>query len=183
MLAIAFMELSAREAEVLGTSPAAFRAFYDEALPRIFGYFRHRCGGSAPIAEDLTQETFFAAVAELKKGRQVEEPIPWIYGIARHKLLDHYRREARAERKLEAAWDSAEIADELLGSAEESRERATAALGAVAATQRAALVLCYVDGLSVPEAANVLGKSVEAVESLLARGRQSFKRAYLEASP
>jgi DNA-directed RNA polymerase specialized sigma24 family protein len=41
-------------------------------------------------------------------------------------------------------------------------------------------VLCYVDGFSVAEAATVLGTSVEAVESLLARGRQSFKRAYEE---
>ena len=50
----------------------------------------------------------------------------------------------------------------------------------MAASQRAALVLCYVDGFSVAETAALLGKSVEAVESLLARGRHSFKRAYEE---
>ncbi len=60
--------------------------------------------------------------------------------------------------------------------------RAIAALASVAPSQRAALVLCYVDGFSLAEAAQVLGKSVEAVESLLARGRQSFKRVYLEGS-
>ena len=59
---------------------------------------------------------------------------------------------------------------------------AIAALAAVAASQRAALVLHYLDGFSVSEIANALGKSVEAVESLLARGRVSFKRAYLEAA-
>jgi Sigma-70 region 2 len=41
------------------------------------------------VAEDLTQETFLAAVAELEKGRRVEAPVRWIYGIARHKLLEH----------------------------------------------------------------------------------------------
>ena len=46
--------------------------------------------------------------------------------------------------------------------------------------QRAALVLRHMEGLSVPELAQVLGRSVEAAESLLSRGRVGFKRAYLE---
>jgi Sigma-70, region 4 len=49
-----------------------------------------------------------------------------------------------------------------------------AALSAVAASQRAALVLCYLDGFSVPEVAAALGKSTAAVHSLLERGRASF---------
>ena len=182
MLAILFMQISASAAEtVLDTSPESFRAFYEEALPRIYGYFLHRCGGSEPVAEDLTQETFLAAVTELQKGKRVEAPIAWVYGIARHKLLDHYRRQTRTERELSLAWQADEIENELLvPDDEEGRERATAALASVAASQRAALVLVYLDGFSVPEAARLLGRSVEAVESLLARGRQAFKRSYLE---
>ena len=182
MLGIAFMELVVQEAEALGLDPDAFRAFYAEALPRVYGYFLHRCSGAVPVAEDLTQETFLAAVSELKKGRRVEAPIPWIYGIARHKLLDHYRREERVERPLAVAAEPEldEVpADE---SGAEARERAVAALAEVPGPQRAALVLRHLDGFSVPEVAAALGKSVEAAESLLARGRASFKRAYLEAS-
>jgi len=141
----------------------------------------YRMTGSAADAEDLTQETFLAAVGELREGRRVNAPIPWIYGIARHKLLDHYRRQERAERPssdLDVAPGDAEL-DTGRGEAAES---AIAALAAVAASQRAALVLHYLDGFSASEIANALGKSVEAVESLLARGRVSFKRAYLEAA-
>jgi RNA polymerase sigma-70 factor (ECF subfamily) len=183
MFAIPFMEISAPAAErALDTNQDAFRAFYEEALPRVYGYFIHRCGGSVQVAEDLTQETFLAAVAELKKGKQVRTPIAWIYGIARHKLLDHFRAQERLERGLTLAEQADELEDELLvPDEEEARERATAALASVAASQRAALVLCYVDGFSVREAAAILGKGDEAVESLLARGRASFKRAYLEA--
>jgi RNA polymerase sigma-70 factor (ECF subfamily) len=184
MLAIPFMEISAPAAEAaLDTSPEACRAFYDDALPRVYGYFLHRCGGSVPVAEDLTQETFLAAVAELKKGKAVRTPIAWIYGIARHKLLDHYRAQERVERGLALAGQADEIENDLVvPDEEEARERATTALASVAASQRAALVLCYVDGFSVREAAGILGKSEEAVESLLARGRANFKRAYLEAA-
>ena len=182
MLAILFMEVSAPAIEgALETTPEAFRAFYEQALPRVYGYFLHRCGGSVQLAEDLTQETFLAAVAELKKGKQVRRPIAWIYGIARHKLLDHYRAQERLERRLAPAEQADEIEDEVVVPDEEqARERATAALAAIAASQRAALVLCYVDGFSVAEAADILGKGVEAVESLLARGRASFKRAFRE---
>jgi hypothetical protein len=94
------MDVAVREVAALGLDPEKFRAFYEEALPGIYGYFLHRCGGSVPVAEDLTQETFLASVDELKRGRRPEAPIPWIYGIARHKLLDHYRMQARAEQPL-----------------------------------------------------------------------------------
>jgi len=183
VLVIPFMALPQAEARTaLGLDPESFRAFYEEALPRVYGYFLHRCGGALAIAEDLTQETFLAAVSELKKEKRVEAPIPWICGIARHKLVDHYRREEREERSLSLAFQAEEREEELVVADDpESQERVISALASVASTQRAALVLCYVDGLSVPEAASALGKSVEAVESLLARGRQSFKRTYLEA--
>lgn len=178
------MDAAAEGSQVRLDDPAAFRSFYDDALPRIYGYFLHRCGGAVPLAEDLTQETFLAAVRELKKGRAVETPLPWLYGIARHKLLDHYRSRERAERNLAVAWEGAELDDEVLleTAGEEARPLIMTALASVAASQQAALVLRYLDGLSVPEVAAVLGKSVEAVESLLARGRESFKRAYLEAA-
>ena len=183
MLAIPFMEVSAPAVEAaLDMSPDAFRAFYEEALPRVYGYFLHRCGSSVPVAEDLTQDTFLAAVAELKKGKPVVTPIAWIYGIARHKLMDHYRAQERSERGLAVTGQADEIEDEVIvPDEEEARERATSALASVAASQRAALVLCYVDGFSMREAAGILGKGEEAVESLLARGRASFKRAYMEA--
>lgn len=181
MLFIACMELVVEEVEALGLDPRAFRAFYDDALPRIYGYLLHRCGGDVSAAEDLTQETFLSAVCELKKGQRVEAPLPWIYGIARHKLFDHYRRQERAEDTL-AIEPSAEIGDVPFESGQEARERAVAALAGVPASQREALVLRYLDGFSPPEVAAALGKTVKAVDGLIARGRESFKRAYLEVS-
>ncbi|MEP6812458.1 MAG: RNA polymerase sigma factor [Actinomycetota bacterium] len=176
MLAMHAMEPARRESEPLDLDADSFRRFYEDALPRVYGYLLQRCGGSAAVAEDLTQETFLAAVTELKKGRPVDAPVAWIYGIARHKLLDHYRRQERLERR-RLREPAAEPAPP-----HEADDRALAALAAVPATQRIALVLRHVDGLSVPEVAAALGRSIEAVESLLARGRVGFKRAYGEAS-
>jgi DNA-directed RNA polymerase specialized sigma24 family protein len=69
MFVIAIMDVSATRAEAkLGLDARSFGAFYDDALAHIYGYFLHRCGGCVTVAEDLTQETFVAAVAELGEG-------------------------------------------------------------------------------------------------------------------
>jgi len=159
----------------------SFAEFYRQALPTVFGYFVNRCGGSRSAAEDLTQETFMAAVRELKRGGSVVAPIPWILGIARHKLVDHFRREERAERNLTLAFQ-ARVPDEVTEWSAATREEVLGALGSVAATQRAALILRYLDGMSVEEVAAALGRSIHATESLLARGRDSFRRAFMEAT-
>src|SRR5262245_4771207 len=143
------------------TASEGFRAFYAEALPIVFGYFVNRCGGSRDVAEDLTQETFTAAVRELKRGTPVDAPIAWILGIAKHKLTDHFRREERAERKLQLLHSDRSVGQipELTA---ESRERVLASMAAVPVAQRAALTLRYLDGLSVPEVATALRRSIHA---------------------
>lgn len=163
--------------ERLSLGSEEFREFYVAALPRVYGFHLRRCG-SVGIAEDLTQETFTAAVAELKKERQVAEPMSWIFGIARHKLLDHYRRQARA--RPHEPTDAGEVAATI--AQDEGDDRAIVALAAIPRDQRLALVLRHVDDLSVPEIAAALGRSVEAVESLLSRARAGFRRAYLEGA-
>jgi RNA polymerase sigma-70 factor (ECF subfamily) len=164
------------------SDPAGFDAFYTEALPVVYGYFLRRTGGSPAVAEDLTQETFLAAVRQIGKGTRVDAPMPWLIGIARHRLVDHYRATAAEERRYRPIDPEAEeIADERDPFATVlERQQAIAALDALPATQRLAISLRYLDGLSVPEIARALSKSVHAVESLLARGRATFKQVYLE---
>jgi RNA polymerase sigma-70 factor (ECF subfamily) len=181
MISTRSIEPALPAAKALGLDEATFRAFYDDALPRVYGYLLHRCSGRVQVAEDLTQETFLAAVRELRRGRRVEAAIPWVYGIARHKLIDHYRRQERAERLVGgAAGDAPETS--LDASASATRDDLLEALESLPAAQRAALVLRHADGCSVPEVAEALGRSIEAVESLLARARVGFRQAYGEAS-
>ncbi len=176
MVAIVDQDLGAGGERRLTRDAEEFRAFYSAALPRVYGYLLHRSGSSA-TAEDLTQETFLAAVVEVRKERQVDEPFAWIMGIARHKLLDHYRRQDRARSRV-----ASEIAETPAERTDDGDGRAITALASVPGDQRIALVLRHVDGLSVPEVAAALGRSVEAVESLLARGRVRFRQAYMEVS-
>jgi RNA polymerase sigma-70 factor (ECF subfamily) len=177
-LATTPIEPVAKDDDRLGLGAASFRSFYDEALPRIYGYFLRRTGGSQSLAEDLTQDAFMAAVRELKAGRRPANASAWIHGIARHKLIDHYRRCGRSERVQAAA----EAVDRRQAARydDDCTERVADALDRVPSAQRAALVLCHLEGFTVAEAATALGRSEKALESLLGRGRESLRRAYLE---
>lgn len=151
---------------------------YDRALPHVYGYLLRRCDGRE-AAEDLTAETFLAAVDAVRRGDAPALGVPWIIGVARHKLVDHWRRQERAERVLAAVAGEAAVApgedpwDERLDVA-----AAHAALASLRAPHRAALTLRYLDDLSVPEVAAAMGRSVHATEGLLVRARSAFRRAY-----
>ncbi|HEX8770434.1 MAG TPA: sigma-70 family RNA polymerase sigma factor, partial [Acidimicrobiales bacterium] len=86
------------------SAPDRVLDLYDSALPLVYGYLLPRCGGIA-LAEDLTAETFLAAVDEARRGDPARMSVPWIIGVARHKLMDHWRRQYRDERRRQALAD------------------------------------------------------------------------------
>jgi RNA polymerase sigma-70 factor (ECF subfamily) len=151
-------------------------AIYPVALPQVYGYLLLRCG-SAARAEDLTAETFLAAVAAVRHSNVLNVNVAWLIGIARHKLVDHWRQLAREERSLAAVEaNRADVDDpwpEWLDS-----QAAHAALARVSAHQRAALTLRYLDGLPVADVADHLGRTVHATETLLVRSRIALRRVY-----
>jgi RNA polymerase sigma-70 factor (ECF subfamily) len=157
------------------TDDRAFRAWYDAALPRVYGYLFNRCGRDRDLAEDLTQQTFVDAVRT--RGSIGDDPIAWVIGIARHRLADHFRALERRERGfLRLVARSREPAVTWIGE-HDAEGRLVEALRTLPAAQRAALTLRYVDDLPVREVAAHLRRSEGAVESLLSRGRETLRRA------
>lgn len=151
-------------------------AIYRVALPRVYGYLLPRCG-STSLAEDLTSETFLAAVKASRQGSLTEVSVGWLVGVARHKLVDYWRGLEREQRSLAAAEplidDVDDPWDEWLDT-----ESAYAALARLPIPQRAALTLRYLDGLPVADVADHLGRSLHATETLLARSRAALRRQY-----
>src|SRR5438067_664362 len=74
-------------------------ALYDRGLPQVYGYLVRRCGDPA-LAEDLTAETFLAAVDASQRDRPPSLTVAWLVGVARNKLVDHWRYQEREGRKL-----------------------------------------------------------------------------------
>jgi RNA polymerase sigma-70 factor (ECF subfamily) len=151
-------------------------AIYPVALPRVYGYLLPRCG-SAALAEDLTAETFLAAVAASRQGSLPEVNVGWLVGVARHKLVDHWRKQEREQRTL-ASSEQANVDTDDPWPEWFDTEAAHAALGLLPPPQRAALTLRYLDGLPVADVAEHLGRSLHATETLLARSRSALRRHY-----
>jgi RNA polymerase sigma-70 factor, ECF subfamily len=157
---------------------AAFLAFYQEAVGEVYGYFLHRCRDSA-TAEDLTSETFLAAIRNLEDGRPVPLDVPWVIGVARHKLADHWRGRAR-EQRLRDALEQDPAPDDDPWDVRLDQMRANDVLAALGLHHRLALTLRYVDGLPVTEVAELLARTTGATEALLVRARAAYRRVYLE---
>jgi RNA polymerase sigma-70 factor (ECF subfamily) len=131
------------------------------------------------LADDLTNETFVTAADAVVGGRVADPSLPWLMTIARNKLIDHWRRQSREERSFRAVAEVPAPAEHPPTSALDE-PRALEVLRALAEPHRSALTLRYVDGLSVPEIADLLGRTVHATEALLVRARATFRRSYGE---
>jgi RNA polymerase sigma-70 factor (ECF subfamily) len=103
----------------------------------------------------------------------------WLIGIARHKLVDHWRRTEREQRRLQAVIErpGADAEDDPW----DARLDALVArdvLDRLGAHHRSALTLRYVDGLPVPAVAAILDRTVQATEALLTRAKRAFRDVY-----
>ena len=161
-------------------SPAAFAEFYDRAAPEVFRYLARSVLGNRAIAEDLTQETFAAVVVAAKDGRPESLTMPWVMGVARHKLVDHYRRVARDERHLALAWADSADSVELDQFDSADPQRVLEMLRDLSAEYRLVLILRYVDDLPGQEIAIALNRSLEATNSMLSRARRALAERLTE---
>jgi RNA polymerase sigma-70 factor (ECF subfamily) len=148
---------------------------YESALPEVYGYLLHRCRNRT-TAEDLTAETFLAAVSSIRRDAVGSVTIAWLIGIARHKLVDHWRRVEREQRNLRSVDDAPAVEDPW--DVELDAFVARDALEQLGAHHRSALTLRYVDDLPVPDVARVLDRTVGATEALLVRARRAFRERY-----
>jgi RNA polymerase sigma-70 factor (ECF subfamily) len=153
-------------------------AIYHRALPQVYGYVLPRCG-SVTVAEDVTAEAFMSAVVALERSAAPEPTVAWLIGIARHKLVDHWRRTEREQRYLQEVGETTREVDDPWPEVIDV-DAVHVALARLSAVQRMALTLRYLDGLPVAEVAEWLGRSLHATETLLVRARVALRRVYLE---
>ncbi|TGY89964.1 RNA polymerase sigma factor [Marinicauda algicola] len=157
--------------------PQAARCFMARNLPTVLGIARRLLRDEAE-AEDAAQDVF----VKVWKNAHRWEPgrakfDTWVGRIAINTCYDRLRRrrEASGEDLPERA-DGAAGADDLLG-AEAGARRVRGALASLPERQRLALELCHFQEHTNIEAAEMMEISIEAVESLLARGRRALRAA------
>lgn len=160
--------------------PDAARDLALRIVPRILGYATRTLADRAE-AEDIAQEVMLRLWRAAPDWRSGEAQVStWAYRVAINLCNDRLR--ARKRRKQDALDSMAEPEDgapsAVDGLIDADRQTAlTAALNTLPERQRVAVVLRHIEGLANPEIAAVLQVGVEAVESLIARGKRALTSA------
>jgi RNA polymerase sigma-70 factor (ECF subfamily) len=177
--------IAAAEPEEQATSPAAaanaamdryangddgaFGDLYDLLAPRLYGYLLRQTRNTAR-AEDLVQQTFLQM--HCARGRFIAgaDVVPWAFAIGRRLMIDGMRR---GKREVLSSQDDESLGAEPVASglsaddaihAKQIGARIQRELSRLPESQRVAFELVKQDGLSMAEAADVLGISVSAVK-------------------
>lgn len=157
---------------------AAARALTLRLTPKVMGH-AYRLLGQREEAEDVAQEALLRLWRIAPDWRTGEARVTtWLYQVVANLCTDRLRRRGRA-----APLDEApEPVDEARGPAQHMQTRARsdalqAALDDLPDRQRQAVVLRHIDEIGNPEIAEIMGISVEAVESLTSRGKRALSTA------
>lgn len=155
---------------------AAYRQLSTSHLGAIVTY-AFRLTKNHAEAEEIAQETFLRAWQNAGRYEPQARVSTWLHRIAHNLALDLLRKRRGESYELDDERDAAPPSNQPARLLEEKTRALSvqAALDTLPERQRVALVLCHEQGLSNPEIALVLETGVEAVESLLARGRRRLR--------
>lgn len=175
--------MAANEAELralmkagLRGDAAAYRALLSRLSANLRAYYKGRLariGRSATEAEDLMQEALMAIHTRRHTYDPAEALTPWVYAIARYKLIDHLRRTraSLADLPLDDAEDIM-AQDDHVGI--ESAYDLTQLLSRLPDKMRRTIQLVKLDGLSVAETASQCGISESDVKVSVHRGLKAL---------
>ena len=159
-----------------GDADAVAELYYRHA-PAIFRYLYFRVSDQT-AAEDIMGEVFLEMVKAVPRYTERGAPFAaWLFQIAHSRLVDHHRYAAR--RKTEALSDV--IADGTLNPEAEVAWRAETrqlaeALSALTDEQKTVIQLRFVEGYSLEDTAQIMGKTRGAIKALQHRALQSLAR-------
>ena len=157
------------------TDPQAFAELYRRHVRSIYRYHLAHTG-NIKDAEDLTSQTFMAALEGIRSFRGTGPYITWLIGIASRKRALFFRGK-KPEVSLDAALHipTPSLPTDKAAARHLQMEQILGALRNISPECAEALILCFVSELSTAEAGLVLGKSEAAVRMLISRGLQDLR--------
>jgi RNA polymerase sigma-70 factor (ECF subfamily) len=170
---------------VLAKDRKATAEFVDCCTDWIYPFIRRRIVPRSELVEDIMQDILIAAWQALPSFRGEASLRSWILSIARHKVDDYYRRRIREAESNEDETSLEEpsippLFEEQLDVAVQ-QEKVHQTLSTLPEAYALALVWRYRDDKSVREMAELTGKTEKAMERLLARARDTFRKRWNHA--
>jgi RNA polymerase sigma-70 factor, ECF subfamily len=165
----------ARLAEYARTDPQAFAELYRRHVRSIYRYHLAHTG-NVKDAEDLTSQTFMAALESIRSFRGTGPYITWLIGIASRKRALFFRG-----KKPQVPLDSvlhlpaSSLPTDKAAARRLQMDQLFAALRTISQDRAEAIILCFFSELSTAEAGLVLGKSEAALRMLISRGLHDLR--------
>lgn len=157
-------------------SATAFDTLYREHAARVLAYVRRRVDDDPEAAADVTAEVFTVAWRRLDDVPQ--QALPWLLGVARRQLANHYRAGRRRHALLQRI--GREPSRPTLSEPRVPDERLASAMHELAPDDRELLLLIGWDELGPAEAAEVLGLHPATARTRLHRARRRLDAALEE---
>jgi RNA polymerase sigma-70 factor (ECF subfamily) len=144
-------------------------------------------GGDGASAEDVAQEAFARAHRSLSRFREEAKLSTWFYRILVNEVRRHQRWRAVRQRYADEQEPDA-LPDPHTGVGAKQpdpvlRRRIGAAIGALSRGQREAFVLVHLEGLTVPEAAEAVGRATGTMKSHLHRAVTRLRKELADVAP
>lgn len=153
---------------------AAFAALYRRYLTPLYRYFYARTG-EVGAAEDLTSQTFVAALEALPRYREQGSFAGWLFTIAARRLADYLRGRAPLSLDEAANLPAADPPPEAAAEHAEQAAKLARAVRTLSPDRAQAVSLHFVGGLSLKETARVMRRSKVAVKSLIHRALRDLR--------
>jgi RNA polymerase sigma-70 factor (ECF subfamily) len=164
----------------------SFREIYEQNFDYIYNYVYSRLAGDSSNVEDLVQEIFFAVARSLKSYEGKSSIKTWLYSIAKHKIIDYYRKEISKRNLTKTGNFFYEIRSERIQrdftssmQQDEGKEKVIGVLNKMSQIYKYSLLLKYIDGYSVKEISRILKKTPKAIDGILQRAKAEFKEYFL----
>jgi RNA polymerase sigma-70 factor (ECF subfamily) len=145
----------------------AYAAFLENVAARVRAFARRRMALGGVDAEDVVQETLLAIHLKRHTWRQDAPVLPWVFAIARFKMIDAFRSSGRAK-EVDIEAFSETLAEPETESA--SRRDIGRAIEALTPAQKAVVSSISVEGCSIADTARALDMSEGAVRVAFHRG-------------
>lgn len=179
------MELD-KEKELIGrlkNDPEAFSELYEQNYSKIFGYILKRVA-NLEIAQDITSETFFKSLNNIKKFRWQNVSFScWLYRIASNEIANYFRKNKYKPVSFEKICEPVSFSnpsEEIIEAEEKLKEQKEflkihQKLLKLPAPYQEVIVLRFFEKNKINEIAEILGKKEGTIKSLLHRGLEKLK--------
>ena len=155
----------------------AFEQFVDRYLTPLH-HFAYRWLGNHADAQDVIQEAFLRIWNHAQQWKHTgkAQVSTWVYRIVYHLCIDHHRRIHSDLTELSDEFPDTKASPEQVLQQKQISDQVKEILQQLPERQRSAIILCYYQELSNRQAAEILEVNLQALESLLARGRRTLRQ-------